>query len=77
MLVADDALELAAGGADGLEQAVEADVVGHGDLEHIINNQVPRQQDEHQHHHNEQDGNGSIFSVSWEPVYPQLTPYCT
>ena len=48
-LVADDAPELAAGGADGLEQAVEADVVGDGDLEHVVDDQIASKEDEQQH----------------------------
>ena len=48
-LLADDVLELPSGGADGFQQSIEADIVGDGDLEHIVDNEIAGEDDEQQH----------------------------
>ena len=54
----DDAPQLPGGGADGLQQAIEADVVGDGDLEHIVNDEVAGEDDEQQHRADGDEGGG-------------------
>ena len=55
-LAADDALKLAAGGADGLEQAIELDVVGDRNLKDVVDNQIPGEDDEQQQGGDGDDG---------------------
>ena len=47
--LADDAPQLPGRGADGFQQAVKPDVIGDGDLEHIVDNEVAGEDDEQQH----------------------------
>ena len=46
-LLAYDTSNLSAGGADGLEQTVESDIVRDRDLEYIIYNEISGKEDEH------------------------------
>ena len=48
-LQADDAPQLPGRRADGLEQAVEPDIPGHRDLEHVVDDEVPGKHDEQRH----------------------------
>ena len=48
-LLPQQSFDLPPGGPDGLQQAIESDVVGHGDLEDIIDNQVSGEHNQQQH----------------------------
>src|SRR5699024_10110727 len=55
-LLAYDASNLSAGGADGLEQTVESDIVCDRDLEYIIYNEVSGKENQEQDGENREDG---------------------
>ena len=57
-LGADNPPELPGRGADGFQKAVEADIPRHGDLEHIVDDEVPGEQNEGQHSHNDSHHGG-------------------
>ena len=54
----DHAADLLAGRADGLEQAVKADIVCHRDLKHVVDNQIAGEHNEQQHRGERKDGHG-------------------
>ena len=68
-LMPDDAPQLPGGGADGLQQAIEADVVGDGDLEHIVNDEVAGEDDEQQHRADGDEGGGVHAAGQLGDVY--------
>ena len=60
--MADDAPQLARGGADGLEQPIKADVIGDRDLKHIVDDEVAGKADEQsQGSHRQQGGQIQVF----------------
>ena len=41
----DDPPQLPGGGADGFQKAIEPDIPGHRDLEHIVDDEIPGEND--------------------------------
>ena len=61
-LLPDDAFDLLAGGADGFQKAVKPDIVGDGNLEDVVDNQVAGEDNQQQQNHNG-DQRGDIKAV--------------
>ena len=58
----DDAPQLARRGADGFQQAVKPDVPGHGDLKHVVDDEIPCE-DNQQHHGDDGYNRHGIYKV--------------
>ena len=61
-LLPDDAFDLLAGGADGFQKAVKPDIVGDGNLEDVVDNQVAGEDNQQQQNHNG-DQRGDVKAV--------------
>ena len=57
-LIPDDPPQLPGCGADGFQQPVEPDVPGHGDLEHVVDNEVAGKDDQQGHRGDSDDRHG-------------------